>query len=215
MGLLDPAYVDAIKGFEGYRDTPYWDYKQYTSGYGTKAASPDEKIDPATADQRLNTALDAAGQAVDAVNPNLPPGARAALVSLTYNAGPGWTQSGLGDLVRNGDLQGAQAKLLEYNKAGGQVNPGLVSRRQQEASWFDSPPTSRAPLSIAPPSSQASAAPAPQQRQGRSAPFSFAPSAPEPQVDLNALAQVPQLAPLAPLLMPQRINLAQVFSRRG
>jgi lysozyme len=140
MSILDPQYLDAIKGFEGYSSAPAWDYKQNSSGYGTKAQPGDDAIPPdqmkAIHEQRYNDEIASAAAQVDKFSPNLPPGARAALTSLTYNAGPGWQQSGLGNLVRNGDLEGAQAKFLEYNKAGGEVNPGLVARRQKEAAWF-------------------------------------------------------------------------------
>ena len=140
MALLDPQYIDAIKGFEGYSPTAQWDYKQSSSGYGTRAQPGDENIPPeqlkAIHEQRLQDEIAKAAAHVDSVNPNLPAGARAALISLTYNAGPGWSQSGLGDLVRAGDLEGAKARLLQYNKAGGEVLPGLVERRAKEASWF-------------------------------------------------------------------------------
>lgn len=145
MGL-----IDQIKEFEGYREQPYWDQKQYTSGYGTKANAPDERIDQATAEQRLQTAIAAAAAHVDSVNPNLPQGARDALISLTYNAGPGWAKAGLGDLVRAGDLEGARARLLQYNKAGWEVNPALVKRRAAEAAWFDGQPAQQGPLQPAP-----------------------------------------------------------------
>jgi hypothetical protein len=46
MSLIDPEYLDAIKGFEGYAATPSWDYKQSSSGYGTKAQAGDENIPP-------------------------------------------------------------------------------------------------------------------------------------------------------------------------
>jgi lysozyme len=137
---LDPQYLDAIKGFEGYTPNASWDYKQYSSGYGTKAQAGDENIPPdqlkAIYEQRYQDEIAKAAAHVDSVNPNLSPGAKAALTSLTYNAGPGWSQSGLGAAVRAGDLDTAKNLFLQYNKAGGQVNPGLVSRRQQEAAWL-------------------------------------------------------------------------------
>jgi lysozyme len=137
---LDPQYLDAIKGFEGYSPNAAWDYKQSSSGYGTKAQPGDENLPPdqrkAIHEQRYQEEIAKAAAHVDSVNPNLPAGARAALVSLTYNAGPGWAQSGLGQMVRAGDLQGAATRFLEYNKAGGEVNQGLVARRQKEAAWF-------------------------------------------------------------------------------
>lgn len=155
---LDPEYIDAIRKTEGYSPTAFWDYKQSTSGYGTKAQPGDESIPAdqrqAVFEQRYQEEIAKAAAHVDSVNPNLPPGVKAALTSLTFNAGPGWSQSGLGELVRAGDLEGAKDRFLQYNKAGGEVNPGLVARRQREAAWFggQSPP-------IAAPAPQAAAAP--------------------------------------------------------
>lgn len=137
---LDPQYADAIKGFEGYAPQAQWDYKQNSNGYGTKAQYPGEVIDKDTAEQRFQAEIDKAQAHVESVAPNAPPGVKAALTSLTYNAGPGWASSGLGDLVRAGDWNGAAERFQQYNKAGGQVNPGLVSRRSQEVAWFGAPP---------------------------------------------------------------------------
>ncbi len=145
MGLIDQSYIDAIKGFEGYAPQASWDFKQHSNGYGTKAEYPGEKIDKDTAEQRFQASIEQAAAHVDAVAPNAPPGARAALISLTYNAGPGWSNSGLGDLVKAGDWQGAAERFQQYNKAGGQVNPGLVKRRAAEGAWFNAPPAAGAP----------------------------------------------------------------------
>ena len=149
---LDQSYLDAIKGFEGYTPNPSWDYKQYSSGYGTKAQPGDENIAPdqlkAIHEQRFADEVGNASASVDAFSQNLPPGVRAALTSLTYNAGPGWQQSGLGDAIKSGDYDKARDLFLQYNKAGGEVNPGLVARRQKEAAWFGGgQPTPAAPVS--------------------------------------------------------------------
>ncbi|MGM4997851.1 lysozyme [Tardiphaga sp. 538_B7_N1_4] len=204
---VDQSLLDEIKGFEGYSAAPAWDYKQSSSGYGTRAQTGDENIPPeqlrAVHEQRLQDEVSKAAAHVDSVNPNLPAGARNALISLTYNAGPGWAQSGLGELVRNGDLPGAQARLLEYNKAGGEVNAGLVARRQKEAAWFGGG---------MPQTAQPAAAPAP------SAPLTLAPqappifssapqAAPEPQAAQGGLfAQMPaeQMATAPPIFSPPR-----------
>ncbi len=149
---LSPEYADAIKGFEGYAPRAQWDYKQNTNGYGTKAQYPGEVIDRDTAEQRFQTEVGKASGYVDQIAPNAPPGVKAALTSLTYNAGPGWMGSGLGDLVRAGDYAGAAERFQQYNKAGGQVNPGLVSRRAKEAAWFGAPlgaPSPSAPTQVA------------------------------------------------------------------
>ena len=165
---LDPEYIDAIRKTEGYSPTAFWDYKQSTSGYGTKAQPGDENIPAeqrqAIFEQRFQDEIAKAAAHVDAINPNLPPGVRAALTSLTYNAGPGWSQSGLGELVRKGDLEAAQARFLEYNKAGGEVNPGLVARRQREAAWFGGQaPPSAAPAPASPTSQPGAPLAMPQQ----------------------------------------------------
>jgi len=140
--MLDPQYLDAIKGFEGYNPNAAFDYKQYSSGYGTKVQPGDENIPPdqrqAVYEQRFQNEVGKAAQSVDSFAPDLPQGVRAALTSLTYNAGPGWQQSGLGAAVKAGDWDKAKEIFLQYNKAGGEVNPGLVTRRQKEAAWFGS-----------------------------------------------------------------------------
>lgn len=143
-GLLD-SYIPAVQGFEGFAPRAGWDYKQYTNGYGTKALYPGEVIDRDTAAQRFNTEWGNAASSVNTFAPNAPDGVKAALSSLTFNAGPKWMNSGLGTAIRNGDWETAKNIFLQYNRAGGEVNPGLVSRRQQEAQWFDSssPPAGR------------------------------------------------------------------------
>lgn len=118
-----------------------WDFKQWTNGWGTKAAFPGEKIDRATADQRLQTELSKAATLVDRLGVPMTAGQRNALISLTYNAGPGWMRAGLGNSVRRGDWDGARRRLLSYNKAGGRVNQWLVTRRLAEAQLMMQPDT--------------------------------------------------------------------------
>jgi lysozyme len=198
MAVLDPQYIDAIKSIEGYAPTASWDYKQYSSGYGTKAQPGDENIPPDQLkniyEQRFQDELAQAAAHVDSVNPNLPPGPRAALTSLTYNAGPGWSQSGLGELVRKGDLEGAAARLQEYNKAGGEVNPGLVARRAKEAGWFGQ-------SSQATPAPQQAALVAPQ-----SAPIFAQPQQSAPQQAPQQQAQAPDVPAYMPPSMPPQMQ---------
>jgi lysozyme len=149
--MLESEYLDAIKKFVGFAPTASWDYKQHSNGYGTRALYPGETIDRDTAEQRFQAEIAKAAAAVDAIAPNAPPGARAALTSLTYNAGPGWTNSGLGELVRAGDWTAAAERLQQYNKAGGQVLPGLQSRRSAEAAWFGAPPQTQRQAANLPP----------------------------------------------------------------
>ena len=208
LSNLDPELVDSVKKFEGYRASPYWDFKQYTSGYGTKANSPDESIDEATAHQRLVENLSKSADLVSQLHPDMPSGVKNALTSLTYNAGPGWINSGLGQLVKAGDWDGAKTRFLEYNKAGGEVNPGLVSRRAQEAAWFGGKPVQTAqaapsqPMSLQAPQmpADASAIPPAQAPYFPPQPTGAAPSQPSEspggiygQIPAEAMPQLAQM----------------------
>lgn len=135
-GMVDPSYLDAIKQFEGYSAEARWDYAQNTNGYGTRARFAGEVIDKAEADRRFSSEIQKAADFVDKFAPNLDEGSKAALTSLTYNAGTAWTKSGLGEAVASGDLDKARSLFLQYNKAGGNVVDGLVQRRLQEVAWF-------------------------------------------------------------------------------
>src|SRR5512139_1134493 len=205
MAILDQLYADAIKGFEGYAPNAAWDYKQYTNGYGTKALYPGESIDKTEAENRFNTAIEGAAKTVDTVAPNAPPGVRAALISLTYNAGSGWANSGLGEAVKAGDWKAARDRFLQYNKAGGQVNPGLVNRRQAEAAWFNpdasaqvAQPPQEAPLSP----TQMAQAPSPKLPAFGFTPQIAGPPSPAPQ------SAPPLGAPPQPQMPQGNINIA-------
>ena len=135
--MIDVKYLDAIKGFEGFTPRAKWDYAQSSNGYGTKALHEGEVIDRDEADRRFKAEIKAAYDIVDRFAPNLDDGSKAALTSLTFNAGTAWTKSGLGNAIRVGDLETAKAIFQQYNKAGGEVLSGLASRRNAEMTWFD------------------------------------------------------------------------------
>ena len=136
---MHSSYLDAIRTFEGFAPQAVWDYAQLTNGYGTRARHPGEVIDRAEADRRFQAAVADARTVVEHHAPFLDEGTKAALTSLTYNAGDAWVHSGLGDAVLRGDLDEVRAIFQEYNKAGGGVAPGLVSRRAAEAQWIGNP----------------------------------------------------------------------------
>lgn len=133
---MHSSYLDAIRGFEGFTPKASWDYAQFTNGYGTKAKFAGEVIDKAEAAKRFAAEINEARSIVEKHAPDVSEGTKAALTSLTYNAGTAWTKSGLGDAVRSGDMDRARQLFLQYNKAGGEVLPGLVSRRIAEAAWI-------------------------------------------------------------------------------
>jgi lysozyme len=136
--MLDQSYLDAIKKFEGFSAEARWDYAQNSNGYGTRARYAGEVIDKAEADRRFAGEIEKAADFVDRFAPGLDDGSRAALTSLTYNAGTAWSQSGLGEAVSNGDMNKARSLFLQYHKAGGEAVDGLVQRRLQEVAWFGS-----------------------------------------------------------------------------
>jgi lysozyme len=130
-------YVGEIRTFEGYDPRAKWDYKQWTNGYGTKAQFPGETIDQNEAQRRFDAELESARGYVKNLGVQLTPGQEAALTDLTYNAGPGWTNSGLGQAVKAGDWDTAKQRFVQYNQAGGAPHPALIKRRNQAVSWFD------------------------------------------------------------------------------
>ena len=142
---IPPDLMQSIKGSEGYSSKPYWDVRQWTNGFGTRAAGPNDVVDQAEAERRLQKEVTGAQKVVKAFAPDAPEGVQKALTSLTYNAGDKWTRSGLGAKVQAGDYAGARERFMQYNKAGGKTLPGLVERRQKEAQWFNGQPQQAEP----------------------------------------------------------------------
>lgn len=137
---VTPGLVDFIKKAEGFSAKAYWDYKQWSIGYGTKANSPTETITESEAIQRLTDEIHKADKLItDKYGTNLPLGQHQALLDLTYNAGSGWEESSLGHAVEIQKIDTIKADILLYNHAGGQVNDGLTKRRETEITWFDNP----------------------------------------------------------------------------
>jgi GH24 family phage-related lysozyme (muramidase) len=137
--VVDPALVAFVKKFEGFSAKAYWDYKQWSIGYGTKATSSTEVITEAEALKRLTEEVSKAEVAVEKVAANAPVGVKQALTDLTYNAGEGWEKQTLGTLIKEGKYEEAKSHVLAYNHAGGQVNAGLTARREAEVKMFDQP----------------------------------------------------------------------------
>lgn len=130
--------AELIKGFEGYYEKAYWDYKQWTVGYGSKAKSQNEVIDRNEAERRLRAEMQSAYQNVAGIqkrgNYIWSPKQIAALISFAYNIGS------INQLTANGKRDDATIlqKIPQYRKAGGKVLKGLVNRRNKEAALFAS-----------------------------------------------------------------------------
>lgn len=133
------SLIDFIIGEEGFKEKAYWDVKQYTIGYGTKAKSADETITKEEALKRLNEELEVAKKAVSNLekgyDEKFTAGQRKALTSFAYNAGQGnlkkLSDNGTRGIEEMGDM------MLEYVYADGKKLPGLVKRRQKEYELFN------------------------------------------------------------------------------
>lgn len=131
--------VDFIKDIEGFKEKAYWDVKQYTIGYGTKAKSENETITEEEALERLNDELKIVEKDVRELekgyDEKFTDSQFKALMSFRYNAGKGnlnkLSDNGTRGIDEIGDM------LLEYVYAGKKKLPGLVKRRQKEYELFN------------------------------------------------------------------------------
>lgn len=127
-----------VKHFEaggeksGFHAKAYWDYGQWSIGYGTKSREG-ETIDQAEAEKRLQSELAVHKQrvvkAVNALNLKMEPHQIDALTSFDYNTGS--IDKLLAGGTRSND-EIASAMLL-YVNADGKPLPGLLNRRKAES----------------------------------------------------------------------------------
>ena len=138
-GSSSPTLIGMVKKLEGkFTAKPFWDYKQWTSGYGTKASGPNEIITPEIAEQRLNDELSKSATRIDAAAKKsgitLTANQRDALTSFDYNTGRGSSVIS----QAQGDATKIPGLLSQFTHAGGNELPGLVDRRKQEIAMFNS-----------------------------------------------------------------------------
>ena len=143
--------IAVLKQEEGFSSKPYWDYAQYTVGYGTKC--PDDMVDYYTengiteeeAETLLrnylaNTENTINKKFIDKYGLTLTQGQFDALVSFTYNCGSGWISETGGtfhNAVKNGATGSELIRAFSlWCSAGGKILPGLVRRRLSEANMF-------------------------------------------------------------------------------
>lgn len=127
-----------IKKTEKFAPKAFWDYKQYSIGYGTKANSKDEVIDEKEASLRFEKHLKELYSKVIAFGEkykyNFTQNEADALTSFVYNGGIGW----LSQVTDNGkrNKEEIQKAMLLYVNADGKPLPGLIKRRQEEFNIF-------------------------------------------------------------------------------
>ena len=142
--------VEFIKAVEGFSSQPYYDYSQYTVGYGTKCPMekyeeymangiPQEEAESmlrqelASIENALNTRL------IDKNNLSLSQHQFDALVSFSFNIGTNWLtyNSTLRHALLNPTTENDMVYAFSlYCTAGGKYLPGLVNRRLCEANMF-------------------------------------------------------------------------------
>lgn len=138
-----------LKRLEGYSKYAYWDYHQWSIGYGTRCEEneyPDGITEEEATRLLLNvlvvyeTYLDGF---LDANSITVTQPQYDALVSFTYNLGNIWIRSDdfkLRDILLGGisgyTEQEIEDAFLEFVSAGGQVVTGLIQRRETEAAMF-------------------------------------------------------------------------------
>ena len=132
-GYSRDSAMDLIKRFEGW-DRGQWDGSQYSTGYGTKARYPGERIDQDEANSRLRAEIAPIHERLNQSFPNMTQNVSDALTSFSYNLGVGWMQRNpqLVQALRNGDYQTAGRMMMRFVNSNGRFNPGLYNRRAAE-----------------------------------------------------------------------------------
>jgi lysozyme len=127
-----------IKGFEGlslkaYPDPPGDPQNRHSIGYGHSGARPGDVITRQEADRLFDADVAKYEAAVSLATPNTTQDQFDAFTSLAYNIGTaGFSGSTAAKKHNMGDHAGAADAILMWNKAAGQVHPGLVKRREKE-----------------------------------------------------------------------------------
>jgi GH24 family phage-related lysozyme (muramidase) len=108
---------------------------------GSEPAEFKKGITPAQAYALLQRDADRMAKAVNALRIPLNQNQFDALVSFTYNMGPGWTgwNNNLRRLLSQRRYREVPKELMDWVHAGGKVLPGLVRRRKAEGRLFATP----------------------------------------------------------------------------
>ena len=141
------AGIAFIKHYEGFSAFRFWDYSQYSIGYGTSCRASDypDGISVAEADQLLRNRLWQLEPLLDAFiqkyNLSFTQSNYDALMSFTYNLGAAWMNgnSRLVKLLTSGEPFGpsdfASAMSVWCHTSHG-INTGLITRRVAETKMF-------------------------------------------------------------------------------
>lgn len=138
---MNAAGLNLIKSFEGCKLKAYQDIVGvWTIGYGTTGPDVSEglEITQEEAEKRLLADVEVFERGVSRlVKVPLTENQLAALTSFAYNLGLGALgKSTLLMLLNEGKYEAAALEFGKWSRAGGQVVPGLVRRREAERTLF-------------------------------------------------------------------------------
>ena len=142
--------ITVLKEEEGFSEKPYWDYAQWTVGYGTKC--PDDKLEHykkngitrEEAEQLLRSYIARFEAEVNSFSNRtgtvLNQNQFDALMLFSYNCGTAWAYSTTG-ILYNAIVKGATGSELinafsRWCNAGGQIKTFLLRRRLSEANMY-------------------------------------------------------------------------------
>lgn len=141
--------IDLIKETEGFSKYKYWDYSQWTIGYGTGIGADEypNGISKEDAEKLLKSALSTyegyVNKFANKYELTLKQNQFDAMVSLSYNMGNIWSvydDFDLKNYVINGPEKYSFLEIAkafgEWRVAGGKVLQGLVNRREDETKLF-------------------------------------------------------------------------------
>ncbi len=148
--ILSDEGIRILKAEEGFSRVPYWDYAQWTVGYGTRC--PDDKLEEYTtygiseedAEALLRDFLARYENALNAFAAKrgltLSQQQFDALMLFSYNCGTGWTSETKGTFY-NAVVGGATGNdfiraITLWCSAGGQIKTFLLRRRLSEANMY-------------------------------------------------------------------------------
>ena len=141
--------IEILKKWEGFSLRPYWDYKQWTVGYGTRV--PDGKlseyqangIPEEEAEALLAEFLETMGKSLNSFAEKfglkLTQAQFDALLSLSYNCGTSWLYKP--STLRTAIVEGWTGDdlvfaLAQWSNMGGETVTGLIRRRLAEAQMY-------------------------------------------------------------------------------
>ena len=124
--------VEFVKRFEGIRLSSYWDYHQWSIGYGSISYEGQTITEEQAARKLQGDLRKYATSLSDVLHIPLSPDQETALLSAAYNLGV----TGISRIIKvcnTGDFEAAADMLRRYDHAGGKQLPALTRRRTAEA----------------------------------------------------------------------------------